>query len=159
MPAKGFRLTHCKRGHERTPENVDKWRKCKRCFQLEENIQKRAAYHRTPDRKNKQRERSSRPDAVLKNLNARRERFYGWSPKRVEEYTELQKNCCAICGETFIKTPHADHAHTQPPSPRGLLCHGCNNGIGRFRDRPEVCESAAEYLRKWGNIYGDILTQ
>lgn len=31
MPAKGYRATHCKRGHERTATNVDSKKSCKLC--------------------------------------------------------------------------------------------------------------------------------
>jgi len=69
---------------------------------------------------------------------------------------EAQEGRCAACGE--IPEPNAgwseglvpDHKHnTIPPQPRGLLCAHCNSLIGFALDRPEVCEAAAAYLRKW----------
>jgi Recombination endonuclease VII len=42
-----------------------------------------------------------------------------------------------------------DHKHSQPPEPRALLCHNCNAGLGQFKDSPEICRAAAEYLEAW----------
>ena len=68
---------------------------------------------------------------------------------------EKQSNRCAICGSPFddVTTPHIDHDHTCCPQNnacpaciRGLLCHHCNMGLGRFRDNPELLTIAAAYL-------------
>lgn len=34
-------------------------------------------------------------------------------------------------------------------STRGVICFGCNTGIRKFRDKPELLEAAAAYLRKY----------
>lgn len=73
----------------------------------------------------------------------------GWTPKAVEEAREKQNNLCALCTKEFDKTPHADHDH-ETNTPRELLCGTCNQAIGLLQDSPELCESAAAYLRKWG---------
>jgi hypothetical protein len=73
----------------------------------------------------------------------------GWTQEHYDEAKHEQGNCCAICGETFKETPSADHAHVEPPVPRGLLCHLCNRALGMFKDSPELLEKAAAYLRKW----------
>lgn len=59
-----------------------------------------------------------------------------------------QQNCCAICHEPFVKTPHIDHCHETNQN-RGLLCEDCNLGLGRFKDDPKILRSAIQYLEKW----------
>jgi len=59
-----------------------------------------------------------------------------------------QENLCAICGESFLKTPQLDHNH-ETQQLRGALCQSCNTGIGLLKDNPEILETAAWYLRKW----------
>lgn len=61
----------------------------------------------------------------------------------------LQNGCCAICGCSLDTLPdrhvHADHCHATG-YPRGVLCHGCNTGLGGFRDDPERLRAAIAYL-------------
>lgn len=65
-----------------------------------------------------------------------------------------QGMACAICGDHISeeknargqRTAHVDHCHATGRV-RGLLCRGCNHGLGNFKDRPEALESAAAYLR------------
>ena len=71
----------------------------------------------------------------------------GWTPERYGNALQEQGNYCAICQELKALLP--DHAHTEPPVPRALLCHSCNVAIGMFKDSPERCEAAAAYLRKF----------
>lgn len=71
--------------------------------------------------------------------------------------TEEQQGRCAICKtEPKPKQPQGgsgglvpDHKHSNPPVPRGMLCHNCNSGLGLFKDCPEILEQAAAYLRKF----------
>lgn len=61
----------------------------------------------------------------------------------------LQGQACAICRRPFSemapKEVHADHDH-KTNSPRGVLCHYCNVGLGVFKDSPELLAAAASYL-------------
>lgn len=56
---------------------------------------------------------------------------------------------CAICRETPTRALFKDHDHSTGAL-RGLLCGGCNAGIGLLKDRPERCEAAATYLETYG---------
>lgn len=61
-----------------------------------------------------------------------------------------QEGKCAICGTTDPGLRHSarlliDHDH-QTGKVRGLLCNGCNTGLGAFKDAPEALLRAAAYL-------------
>lgn len=61
---------------------------------------------------------------------------------------QKQGGKCAICKD-FPQTArnlHVDHCH-QTGAVRGLLCHGCNTGIGALRDNPEIVANALSYLK------------
>ena len=67
-----------------------------------------------------------------------------------DEYDRLfaqQNGCCAIChssaeGRRLV----VDHDH-KTGKIRGLLCLGCNVGIGHLRDDVTILESAINYLK------------
>jgi Recombination endonuclease VII len=62
---------------------------------------------------------------------------------------EDQSGGCKICGEkdgTFGRLV-VDHCHDKKHV-RGLLCNKCNTGIGLFKDRTDLLESAIAYLKK-----------
>ena len=50
---------------------------------------------------------------------------------------------CAICGDKTNLV--VDHSHTKKKI-RGMLCNRCNQGLGQFRDDPELLEFARIYL-------------
>jgi hypothetical protein len=75
---------------------------------------------------------------------------YGIDEKEYLSILGSQGWGCAICGATTA-TPkserrlHVDHDHVTG-TVRGLLCSNCNNGIGRFQERPSLLRAAAHYL-------------
>lgn len=68
----------------------------------------------------------------------------------LEGYTALfmsQDGLCAICRAAPTKEYFdVDHDH-KTGAVRGLLCNGCNQGLGHFRDRPDLLKAAADYLQ------------
>jgi len=59
-----------------------------------------------------------------------------------------QKCLCAICeGDNNGKNLVVDHDHCTDEV-RGLLCHGCNSGLGLLGDDIKSLESALTYLRR-----------
>lgn len=72
---------------------------------------------------------------------------YGLSWGEYHAILDAQERRCAICDR-----PHAiagplvvDHDHDSGKV-RGLLCHECNLGLGKFRDRPDLLAEASDYL-------------
>lgn len=64
---------------------------------------------------------------------------------------------CAICGCSYTEYKNKrnmefciDHNH-KTNIIRGLLCDGCNRGIGHLQDSPTILHKAAEYLEQRGN--------
>jgi hypothetical protein len=77
-------------------------------------------------------------------------KLYGITLEQYEERLAAQDAKCAICGACSPGgkgTWHVDHCHSSGEV-RGILCHGCNLGLGLFKDNPAALEAAADYLRK-----------
>lgn len=81
-------------------------------------------------------------------------RAYGLSEEEYAAMLASQGGVCAICnkaeGATHwagkVKMLHIDHDHATGEI-RGLLCDGCNRGLGHFRDDPANLLAAAAYLQ------------
>ena len=73
---------------------------------------------------------------------------YGVTKQYLIELYESQNGMCAICGERpeTERGLHVDHCH-DTGRVRGLLCHGCNTGIGALRESPEIFTKALSYLK------------
>jgi hypothetical protein len=79
-------------------------------------------------------------------------RVRGWVPPDItrQQYELLLKNHdghCDICGIAPDRTLHLDHCHVTGRV-RGLLCGGCNMGIGSLRADVQVLKSAIKYIQK-----------
>lgn len=75
-----------------------------------------------------------------------------WSQKKgahgldVEEARRFREGkTCEICGGVDRLCVDHDHATGRI---RGVLCLNCNNGLGRFKDRPDLLREAIAYLEK-----------
>ena len=100
-------------------------------------------------------------------LNAKMGERYRNDPERYADYSlkktlglplgsyakmhAAQGGRCAICDTTEpgsrTKRFHVDHCHTTGKI-RALLCEGCNHGLGKFHDRPDLLRGAADYLER-----------
>lgn len=81
---------------------------------------------------------------------------FGITQKDYEEILESQNGVCSICGcEESVSHRYKegsqnlsiDHCH-KTGNIRGLLCSNCNQGLGRFKDKPKLLLKAIEYLNK-----------
>lgn len=71
-------------------------------------------------------------------------RRYGITAADADAMLLEQEGLCAICGRAAAV--HVDHDHSTGRV-RGLLCFNCNGGLGQFKDRIDVLESAVDYLK------------
>lgn len=85
---------------------------------------------------------------------ARLKRLYGLTLVEYQTMLERQQGRCAICGDApdpdGVKAAsrlHVDHDHATGAN-RELLCGRCNQGVGFFRDDPQLLRSAAEYIER-----------
>lgn len=91
--------------------------------------------------------------AVKRNGILRRE--YRLSPSEFDALLKAQGGACAICRfpETKIHRDGSvtrlsvDHDH-ETGAVRGLLCSGCNVGLGSFADDPEALRAAVDYVER-----------
>lgn len=67
----------------------------------------------------------------------------------LEEVVALKgRGECDICGSDGSEYKlglHIDHCH-ETKKVRGLLCHGCNTGLGAFKENSTSLRAAMEYL-------------
>lgn len=111
-------ITHCKHGHEFTEENTST------TFGPEGRPRRRCLA-------------CSRVSWLRK---------YGLTPETHQELLDSQGNSCALCRTPFdAAKPHIDHCH-ETGAVRGILCPGCNTGLGLLGDTPESLQRAAEYV-------------
>lgn len=80
-------------------------------------------------------------------------RKFGLAEEQFLLMLERQGGKCAICEDIFVsgegrrKTANVDHCHASG-TVRGLLCGGCNTGLGNLKDAPELLRRAADYLER-----------
>lgn len=88
---------------------------------------------------------------VAGNANAEK---HGLRDDRRAELFASQGGRCRICRCELKERGNGndcarvDHCHASGVI-RGILCNGCNAGLGMFRDQPELLRAAAEYLEAW----------
>jgi hypothetical protein len=98
---------------------------------------------------------SEKPPSIRRRRRAFLKSRFGISLEQYDTLLAAQGGTCAICRnpETVLDkgVPRAlsvDHDH-ETGKVRGLLCGGCNQGLGRFRDSPVVLKRAVVYLEGW----------
>lgn len=120
-----------------------------------QTAEERKAYMREWRRKNidyvKAYDIKRRPPEVQRSMKLKMS--YGLSSNDYNLILKQQNGSCAICGisqselKGRFKNLCVDHCHTTGKV-RGLLCQGCNRGIGLLKDNVSVLEKAASYIKK-----------
>lgn len=105
----------------------------------EKSKDKRNAYYREYSQTSKRKEYVRKYNQV-----AKLKLYYNLSEEKYIKLLELQDNKCKICNEELTK-PNVDHCH-KTGKVRGILCRGCNHGLGNFKDNTELLMKAKEYL-------------
>lgn len=76
-------------------------------------------------------------------------RKYGLTEEDYRRMLSAQSGKCAVCSiqldQLSPKNVHIDHCH-ETGAVRGILCRGCNQGIGQLRDSKELLTAAIDYL-------------
>jgi hypothetical protein len=85
--------------------------------------------------------KASDPDYVR---NVKYKSRYGITVEDYDKMFEEQGGVCYICQQSADRL-HVDHCHRSGDI-RRLLCHHCNNGLGCFKDNPELLQQAINYL-------------
>jgi Recombination endonuclease VII len=148
--------THCKRGHEFTPEstyvNAKGHRICRECARLGQQRYREKypeKYKESASKRSRfasKRWRDKNPD-YHKNLHIKLK--YGLTSSSFSEMLKTQNGMCYLC-KSKLMNPCVDHDHVSGRV-RKILCSQCNSGLGMFHDNPEVLEKAAAYVRKHAN--------
>ena len=90
------------------------------------------------------REYRAQPEVMQRKRDQQLKFMYGITREEYNEMLTGQSHRCAICTD-HMETPFVDHCHTEGHV-RGLLCHGCNLGLGHFRDNISNLQNAIKYL-------------
>lgn len=132
---------HVERGHTR---NI-----CKACRNA-----KRRTYAATPQARAKNREACAawrlelHQSGLTNGKVAEIKKNYGLTPDEFNTMLNAQNSKCKICKEPLSAGRGGsvvDHCH-KTERIRGLLCNGCNSGIGWFRENPARLLAAIAYL-------------
>jgi Recombination endonuclease VII len=105
-----------------------------------------------PEKKLKDRERYHTYKDVYNDVMYKRK--YGISLDTYNDMLKTQGGVCEICEQSCKSGRRlaVDHCHTTNKV-RGLLCSACNQGLGLFKDSPELMLKAIQYLKdRYGKI-------
>jgi hypothetical protein len=126
-------------------DGLDGW--CKACKSACERKR-----HEDPVLRQRRIDRSnawSRANPERESATRRRKRLsrYGLTVAEYDALNKAQGGVCAICKLPALNLPNlpVDHDHTTGRV-RGLLCVGCNRGLGMFKDDVRLLLNAAKYL-------------
>ena len=138
-------------------ENIDKIKKQRRQWYLENRdriLKKQKEYGKEHYFKNKDKIQEYRKEWYLKNkdkiksINLKIK--YGISLDQYNKMLDDQNGCCKVCGNhesNFKKGLFVDHCH-KTDKIRGLLCNGCNAGLGQLKEDTKIMQKLIEYVKE-----------
>lgn len=146
-----FSFSDAKRGYKQS--------KCKKCIG-ENTIKYRknnSEHYKEQCKNNSKRFRENHPlRSIQWYVNDRYKVSVETLNEFINSYIEKNGKVCAICGKEFdmiqkrqykgAKRLVIDHSHSTGKL-RGLLCDGCNLGLGGFKDNIESLQNAINYLK------------
>lgn len=153
----GVFLKTCRRGHSKEKEG--RCRECRRIASIayywrdpQKCLDRHKAYRgRNPEKMKAQ----AKPRGSTANKRSHLKSKFGLSMERYQEMLDAQEGVCAICfkeetvidGKTGrIRSLAVDHSH-DTKIVRGLLCMGCNQGIGNMKEDFTTILRAARYIQ------------
>lgn len=125
---------------------VSSW--CRTCKKADQQ----ARYQADPERARAENRRRAKAARTPERTRARHVLYkYGLTTEAYETLLAEQDGKCAICQTSEPggkhNTWHVDHCHDSSVV-RGLLCGGCNIGLGHFGDNPTRLAAAIDYLAR-----------
>lgn len=148
-------------------EQVSKWRKGwskfvknkkPRTERRKANVERRAKEAAERRERERMRRQGELEDKKLKEMdqifpyNKCLIRRFGITEEQYNKLLAKQKECCAICGRhqsNFKNRLHIDHDH-KTGIIRGLLCAGCNTGLGVYEKRKRQFEIYLQIAKEQG---------
>lgn len=115
---------------------------------------------KNPEKVREQREKSHKKYLANRTPEKKRQREWShhlWQNYKItpEEYDQMlmnQDGLCAICEKAMDpKEIHVDHDHNTGRV-RGLLCSGCNKGLGFFKESTTSLRNAICYLEEHSQV-------
>lgn len=130
-----------------TKEEINAYQRKRYAANRERSIERQRAYRKAnKDRVNatNRRYRQRHPEQIRIMETRSRLRNNGLPPPIP---SRPMPQMCELCnGKLGKRSLHLDHDHTTGRF-RGWLCHGCNVGLGLFRDSIENLQRAITYLK------------
>ncbi len=119
---------------------------CRDCETRDRGVARR----KNRDRDNARRRRNA---SYGKYKNENLKKHYGITLEQFEAMSQAQDNKCGICLQEVNEIHKSgrqmpltvDHCHSTGKV-RGLLCGGCNRGLGDFKDNIDFLKAAIKYL-------------
>lgn len=128
---------------------------CREC----QKTKSRTHYLKIKDEWNRKRRENKLAERPMRH-NSHLKKMFNISLLDYNDMLKKQDGKCAICGSDKPsakgdKIVHfaVDHNH-ETGEIRSLLCIQCNQGLGQFKDSPELLQKAIEYLKTFNRTLG-----